>query len=291
MVRLLLLLLGLCTVTPPLFAQAPAPPASGAAVSTAVQPSAGALPNAEVLLFFVRVDAADALQLSAFMRTPGYTIFKETGPLVSKTGPVIYALFPTGPSPASATASADVIKSASSYLAQRGANRLELAPVIDFGVSATALPAARSPQASTSAPDPASTPASAPAAEASSESIAQGDWQFSGERGLLLLFVKTGKDALFTSVLDTLRAALAQSPDARRREQARGWRVMKVTGNGPSGTVLYLSLLDPVVHGVNYAPSSVFAEALDGEALARAYADYSEALSSFNLIDLQQVRP
>jgi len=291
MVRLLLLLLGLCTVTPPLFAQAPAPPASGAAVSTAAQPSAGASPNAEVLLFFVRVDAADALQLSAFMRTPGYTIFKETGPLVSKTGPVIYALFPTGPSPASATASADVIKSASSYLAQRGANRLELAPVIDFGVSATALPAARSAQAAASAPAPASTPASAPAAAASSESIAQGDWQFSGERGLLLLFVKTGKDALFTNVLDTLRAALAESPDARRREQARGWRVMKVTGNGPSGTVLYLSLLDPVVHGVNYAPSSVFAEALDGEALARAYADYSEALSSFNLIDLQQVRP
>jgi len=273
MVRLLLLLLGLCTVTPRLFAQAPAPPSSGGA------------PKAEVLLFFVRVDAADALQLSAFMRTPGYTIFKETGPLVSKTGPVIYALFPAGPSPASATASADVIKSASRYLAQRGANRLELAPVIDFGASAQALPAARSPQAA------ASTPASAPAAEASSESIGQGDWQFSGERGLLLLFVKPGKDALFTSVLDTLRTALAQSPDARRREQARGWRVMKVTGNGPSGTVLYLSLLDPVVHGVNYAPSSVFAEALDGEALARAYADYSEALSSFNLIDLQQVRP
>ncbi len=287
MVRLLLLLLGLCTVTPPLFAQAPAPPASGAAVSTAAQPSAGALANAEVLLFFVRVDAADALQLSAFMRTPGYTIFKETGPLVSETGPLIYALFPTGPSPASA----DVIESASSYLAQRGANRLELAPVIDFGASAQARPAARSPQAAAAASAPASTPASAPAAEASSESIAQGDWQFSGERGLLLLFVKTGKDALFTSVLDTLRAALAESPDARRREQARGWRVMKVTGNGPSGTVLYLSLLDPVVHGVNYAPSSIFAEALDGEALARAYADYSEALSSFNLIDLQQVRP
>ena len=289
MVRLLLLLLGLCTVTPPLFAQAPAPPASAAAVSTAAQPSAGASPTSDLLLFFVRADAADALQQSAFMRTPGYTIFKETGPLVSKTGPVFYALFPTGPSLASATASADVIKSASSYLAQRGANRLELEPVIDFGASAPGVPAARSAQAL--APAPASTPASAPAAEASSESIAQGDWQFSGERGLLLLFVKTGKDALFTSVLDTLRTALAQSPDARRREQARGWRVMKVTGNGPSGTVVYLSVLDPVVHGVNYAPSSVFAEALDGEALARAYADYSEALSSFNLIDLQQVRP
>lgn len=291
MVRLLLLLLGLCTVTPPLFAQAPAPPASAAAVSTAAQPSAGASPTSDLLLFFVRADAADALQQSAFMLTPGYTIFKETGPLVSKTGPVVYALFPTGPSPASATASADVIKSASSYLAQRGANRLELSPVIDFGASAPAVPAARSAQAPASAPASASTPASAPAAEASSESIAQGDWQFSGERGLLLLFVKTGKDALFTSVLETLRSALAQSPDARRREQARGWRVMKVTGNGPSGTVVYLSVLDPVVHGVNYAPSSIFAEALDGEALARAYADYSEALSSFNLIDLQQVRP
>ena len=289
MVRLLLLLLGLCTVTPSLFAQAPAPPASGAAVSTAAEPSTGSSPKSDLLLFFVRADAADALQLSAFMRTPGYTIFKETGPLVSKTGPVIYALFPTGPSPASATAAADVIKSASSYLAPRGANRLEVAPVIDFGASAAAVPAARSAQAS--APAPASTPTSAPAAEASSESIARGDWQFSGERGLLLLFVKTGKDALFTSVLDTLRTALAQSPDARRREQARGWRVMKVTGNGPSGTVVYLSVLDPVVPGVNYAPSSIFAEALDGEALARAYADYSEALSSFNLIDLQQVRP
>ena len=125
----------------------------------------------------------------------------------------------------------------------------------------------------------------------SSESIAQGDWQFSGDRGLLLLFVKAGKEPQFKGVLETLRSTLEKSPDPRRREQARGWTVMKVNGNGPSGTIVFLSVLDPVVHGVNYAPSSVFSEALDGEALVKAYTEYADALSSFNLIDLEQVRP
>ncbi len=138
---------------------------------------------------------------------------------------------------------------------------------------------------------PAAAPAAAPSAEASSESIAQGNWQFTGERGLLLLFVKAGKETQFTGVLEALRSAMEKSPDVRRREQARGWRVMKVSGNGPSGTIVYLAVLDPVVHGVNYAFSSIFSEALDGDALLRAYADYVDALSSFNLIDLVQVRP
>jgi hypothetical protein len=103
--------------------------------------------------------------------------------------------------------------------------------------------------------------------------------------------VKAGREPQFKSVLETLRTALGKSPDARRREQARGWTVMKVNGNGPSGTIVFVSLLDPVITGLNYAPSSVFAEALEGEALAKAYSDYSDALSSFNLIDLDEVSP
>ncbi len=292
MVRLFLLLLWLCTSATPLFAQPPAPPSPGQATATPAQPATGA-PRAELLLLFVRPDADDALQQSAFMRTPGWTIFKETGPLVTKTGPVVYALFPRESSSGAATASADVITAAGSYLAQRGANRLELEPVIDFGAGAStfaASPGAGAGVASSATPAPGRSGA-APAADATSEAIAQGDWQFTGERGLLLLFVKAGKEAQFKGVLETLRSTLEKSPDARRREQARGWRVMKVNGNGPSGTIVYLSVLDPVVPGVNYAPSSIFSDALDGEALARAYADYADAMSSFNLIDLTQVRP
>lgn len=280
--RLFLLLVGLCLVTPPLLAQAPAPPAAGSAAEAASQTSPGT-PRAEVLLLFVRSDAADALQQSAFMRTPGWSIFKETGRPAGKGGPVVYALFPRESSSSPATPSADVFEAAGRYLAQRGANRLELEPVIDFGAGAS--PAPLSGGAAPTAP------AISPAAEASSDAIAQGDWQFTGDRGLLLLFVKAGKVQQFTSVLETLRSTLEKSPDARRREQARGWRVMKVAGNGPSGTIVYLSVLDPVVRGVNYAPSSIFSETLDGDELLRAYADYTEALSSFNLIDLAQVRP
>ncbi len=285
MARLFLLLLGVCTVTTPLFAQVPAPPpaapatatATTATTATAAQPST-ATSRASVLLLFVRADAADALEQSAFMKTPGWSIFKETGPLAGKGGSVLYVLFPQSSPSTSAAPSADVITAASSYLAQRGANRFELEPLIDFG--AGAAPAARAGSAQ----------AAPPAPEVSSDKIAQGEWQFSGERGLLLLFVKAGKETLFKGVLETLRSALEKSPDVRRRQQARGWTVMKVNGNGPSGTVVYLSVLDPVVHGVNYAPSSILSEALDGEALLRAYAEYSEALSSFNLVDLAQVR-
>ncbi len=300
MARLLLLLLGWSFVATPLFAQAPALPSSTPAASAPAQPSTAST-RADLLLLFVRADAADALQQTPFLRTPGWSIYKATGPLVSKTGPVIYALFPrASPAATEATPAADVIKMATSYLAQRGANRLELTPFIDLG--ANAAPSSDAGAATSAPPAPVSRSAPpAPAASAgtgttpgpavSGYAIAQGEWQFTGDRGLLLLFVKAGKEAQFKGVLETLRSTLEKSPDPRRRQQARGWTVLKVNGNGPSGTIVFLSLLDPVVHGVNYAPSSVFSEALDGEALVKAYTDYADALSSLNLIDLEQVQP
>lgn len=284
MARLFLLLLGLCSVASPLLAQPPAQPASPPSSSSTAQASTA--PRSELVLLFVRSDAADALQASAVMRNPDWTVFKETGPLVGKTGPVLYALFPRESNMLAATAAADVIKDANPYLAQRGANRLELEQVAGLAASSASTAGTQAASAA-----PAAGAAAAAAGEPSSESIAQGDWQFTGERGLLMLFVKAGKEAQFKAVLDTLRSTLEKSPDERRRAQARGWRVLKVAGNGPSGTIVYVSVLDPVVHGVNYAPSSVFSEALDGEALVKAYTEYADALSSFNLIDLEQVRP
>lgn len=270
-----LLLLGLWAATTSLGAQALAPGRTAQAQPSATGQPAPPSARAEILLLFVRPDADEALQQSPLATVPGWTIFRETGPLAGKNGGVIYALTPLTSSDQVAMDPADIVKSAGSYLAQRGANRLEFEPVIHLGAGEPAAPSAAA--AST-----------APTAEPTSDSIAQGDWQFAGDLGLLLLFVKSGKDSQFKSILDTLQSSLQKSPDVRRREQARGWSVMKVTGNGPGGTSVYLSLLDPVVKGANYAFSPIFSEALDGQDLARVYADYADVVSSFNLIDLKQ---
>ncbi len=130
MARLFLLLLWLCTSATALVAQAPASAVTSPAAAVAAQPSSGT-PGSDVVLLFVRADAADALQQSTVINTSVWTVFKETGPLAAKGRPALYALFPRDSSLQSATSSAEVIKAATSYLAQRGANRLELAPVVD----------------------------------------------------------------------------------------------------------------------------------------------------------------
>jgi hypothetical protein len=75
----------------------------------------------------------------------------------------------------------------------------------------------------------------------------------SGDISLWTIAVKPDKTADFERVLAKLRSALAKSSDPARRQQAAGWKVMKINKPLPDGTVAYVHVISPVVKGADYA--------------------------------------
>lgn len=62
-----------------------------------------------------------------------------------------------------------------------------------------------------------------------------------------------------------MRDALANSTDPKRREQAAGWKVMKLEKLLPDGNVAYVHVIDPVVAGADYAVMKTLYDALPDE--------------------------
>ena len=89
---------------------------------------------------------------------------------------------------------------------------------------------------------------------------------FASDAGMVLNTIKPESVADFEFVVDRLKAALHQSSDEARRQQAAGWRVYKALEPGANGTVLYVFWLSPVVKGADYTVSKILFEAFPDEA-------------------------
>jgi hypothetical protein len=135
---------------------------------------------------------------------------------------------------------------------------------------APAPAAAQAPQV----PAPAQVPP--PTVTAGQPAPVPGPRVFGAPAGLILNAIRPDAVADFERVLGRLAQALATSPDPVRRRQAEGWRVFRATEPGPSDSVLFVFLVDPVVPGADYGVARVLAEAFPDEAGA-LYALYSGA--------------
>lgn len=91
--------------------------------------------------------------------------------------------------------------------------------------------------------------------------------------GLLLVPVKAAATADYEALIRELQAALAASSDPDRRRQAAGWRVFKAVEADAKGQALYVHLVSPALPAVDYRPSAVLDDLLDGapEALLVRY--------------------
>src|SRR5688572_12823790 len=74
-----------------------------------------------------------------------------------------------------------------------------------------------------------------------------------GDTALLTVAIRPEKSADFEQVMARMKAALLQSEDPKRREQAAGWKVMKLDKPLPDGNLAYVHVIQPVVPGVDYA--------------------------------------
>lgn len=110
---------------------------------------------------------------------------------------------------------------------------------------------------------------------------------FASEAGMIFNAIKPDKVADFDMIVGRLRQALTTSIDPVRRQQAAGWRVFKAAEPGPSGSILYVFVMDPVVKGADYGVAKILAEAYPEE-VQELYKLYNGAFAAGQtLLNLQ----
>jgi hypothetical protein len=76
--------------------------------------------------------------------------------------------------------------------------------------------------------------------------------QFTGDVALWTVAIKPDKTADYERVLMRVRDALQNSDDPQRKQQAAGWRVMKMSEALPDANVAYVHVITPVTAGADY---------------------------------------
>ena len=112
---------------------------------------------------------------------------------------------------------------------------------------------------------------------------------FAGDAVVTLNFIKADKAADFEMVIGRLKDALAKSDKPERKQQAAGWKMFKSTDASPTGSVIYVSIIDPVVKGADYTVTKILNEAFPTEVQA-LYKAYSEAYVSLTPINLSLLK-
>jgi hypothetical protein len=101
---------------------------------------------------------------------------------------------------------------------------------------------------------------------------------FDGDTALWTVAVKPDKTADFEQIMNKMRAALMKSPDPMRRQQAAGWKVMRVSQPLTDGTIAYVHIVHPVVKDVDYTIMQTLYEAFPDERQA-LYEQYRGAFA------------
>jgi len=109
---------------------------------------------------------------------------------------------------------------------------------------------------------------------------------FSSDAAVLTLFVKRDRIPGFEQIVRRVHEGLAASRRPIRLEQAAGWKLFKSKEQGPNGTVLYLSLISPVVKGAEYSVPQVLQEAYPQEA-PQLLSLYRDALAGLSRTELR----
>ena len=86
-----------------------------------------------------------------------------------------------------------------------------------------------------------------------------------GHTALWSVAIKPDKTADFERIMTRLREGLMKSENQERRQQAAGWRVVKIDKPLPDGNIVYVHVIDPVVRGADYSVMQALYEAFPDE--------------------------
>jgi hypothetical protein len=88
---------------------------------------------------------------------------------------------------------------------------------------------------------------------------------FDGGVALWTVAIKPDKTADFEQVIAKLREGLMKSDKSERREQAKGWRVLRIDKPLPDGTIAYVHVISPVVSGADYTVMQILYDEFPNE--------------------------
>jgi hypothetical protein len=88
---------------------------------------------------------------------------------------------------------------------------------------------------------------------------------FDGDTALWTMAIKPDKTADFEQIMAKVRAGLMKSSDPARRQQAAGWKVMRMTQPLSDGTIAYVHIVHPVVKDADYGIMQTLYEAFPDE--------------------------
>jgi hypothetical protein len=126
--------------------------------------------------------------------------------------------------------------------------------------------------------------AQAPAAQAEAPKPV---FTLTGDAAILTFLIKPDKTADFELVLSRLKEALQKSENARRHEQAAGWRVFK-SSEMAQGNAVYVMRIDPVVKGEEYDITRLIAEVFPVE-VQELFVKYKDAFAGRGVTELSRV--
>jgi hypothetical protein len=166
--------------------------------------------------------------------------------------------------------------------------------VLAVGAPGSVSAGQQAPPAAPPAGQPAASPAGQPPAPGApaAPTVAAQPRTFTAPAGLLFNTVRADRAEDFEKAMGSLQAALAKSTDEKVRAQAKGWRVFKAAEAGPSGTVLYVFVIDPTVPGADYGLGRILGAAYPDQAqLREIWKLYTGALTGSSLLNLTPVQP
>lgn len=91
---------------------------------------------------------------------------------------------------------------------------------------------------------------------------------FEGDTALWTVAIKPDKTADFETIVAKLHEGLLKSDKPERKQQAAGWKVMKMAKPLPDGTIAYIHIINPVVPGADYTVMQALYEMYPEERLA-----------------------
>jgi hypothetical protein len=101
---------------------------------------------------------------------------------------------------------------------------------------------------------------------------------FDGDTALWTMAIKPDKTTDFERVMTRMREALLKSADPMRRQQAAGWKVMRMTQPLSDGNIGYVHIVHPIVKDADYTIMQTLYEAFPDERQA-LYEQYRGAFA------------
>ena len=130
--------------------------------------------------------------------------------------------------------------------------------------SAHQAPATQQPAPATQQPAPGQPAAEQPAAPAAP---AKPQLTFDNADTVVWFYaVNGGSGTKFEEFFGRVKEAMSKSPNAERKAQAAGMKMMKATAAGADGTLNYVLLINPVAKGQEYSPCMLLFEVFPTEA-------------------------